>query len=308
MLRGSDPTPEPYPQPTQDTRWRELVIVVGGYQSCSCIEDGSFDALKSRLVAAGYDVERFGQDPRFPYDTFGAIEPNAINLRDEVRERGRSYAGVHIVTHSMGGVVADQAFADGLSANDGVLTYVSWSAPHNGSASAMALDVVQRAAGGHDELLQSGLRYLGMDPATDATRDLATVRPVAPPAGVVRLDLRESTDALVIARDAVDPGVPSRVLTGPLEGHGGILSDPNAIDMTVSTIAARRVPPEDRRAQALAHVAGDQQRLVNIEVLAALCVLTVALCFATKRLRAPIEAIGWAASHVVPPSKRKRCA
>ncbi len=232
--------------PSAATSGRELVVLVGGYQSCSCQDDPRFGPLRAALETAGYDVVQFGRDPRFPYDTYGQIAPNAANLRDEVRALAPGYAAVHLVTHSMGGAVADQAFAAGLSRADGVATYVALSAPHSGSTYGRAIDVVHTAAGDDGGLLHTVPLYFGLETSSDALRDLATLAPIRAPAGVVRLDLREMTDLLVPERDASDPGVPSRVLTGALEGHGGILDDRQAIDLTLRTIAGRRVPPDER--------------------------------------------------------------
>lgn len=222
---------------------RELVVFVGGYQTCSC-DDPTFDDLVARATAAGYDVRRFGQDPRYPYDTYGHIDANARNLRDEIRSVSGGYSAVHVVTHSMGGVVADRAFAQGLSRGDGVATYVSLSAPHSGSDAAKAVTLVD--ALGPSELVHRLASLAGLETRSEAVADLATARPVPPPAGVVRLDLRASTDVLVTGRDARDPGVPSRILSGSWDGHGGILSDPAALELTLRTIATRRVPPEER--------------------------------------------------------------
>ena len=80
-----------------------------------------------------YDIYRFGADPEYPYDALGDLDVNARSLRDEVRAIAATHPAVHIVAHSMGGAVADRAFASGLSANDGVATYVALAAPHNGS-------------------------------------------------------------------------------------------------------------------------------------------------------------------------------
>jgi hypothetical protein len=232
------PTDAPHPA-------RELVVLVGGYQSCVCPDDGTFEALKKRLDGTGgFDVIRFGADPRFPYDTYGAIGPSARNLRDQVRKLAPDYGAVHVVTHSMGGVVADQAFAQGLSASDGVATYVSLAAPHSGSDAARFLAITQSVGG--TGALHEGLLWLNMESDSAAVRDLARIRSVAPSAGVVRLDLREASDMLVTGRDADDPGVPSRILIGALEGHGGILTDPKALDATMRTITKRRLPPDDR--------------------------------------------------------------
>ena len=300
------------PTARPDTHAREVVILVGGYQSCSCIEDDTFDALRTRLLASGFDVVRFGQDPRFPYDTFGHLEPNALSLRDEARDLGKKYGAVHIVTHSMGGVVADRAFADGLSASDGVVTYVAWSGPHDGSTASRALGIV-RAVNGDGGLLRDALLRTGNEPDSAASRDLASVHASAPPSGVVRLDLREQNDILVTGWDARDPGVVSRVLNNHVpglrgvDGHGAILVDPEAIDTTVATIATRRVPP-DFRAQALIDAADHDSRRNTALVLIVLCVLTLGLC--TRVIgRGQLESIVSFAMRFLPgTAARKRCA
>ena len=265
---------------------RELVVLVGGYQSCACPDDGTFDLLARRLVEDGFDVLRFGTDPRFPYDTYGPIAPSAIALRDQVRSVGPGYDAVHIVSHSMGGVVADQAFASGLGARDGVATYVSWSAPHSGSDAARAISITRAVGRGLGAPLRESLLWLQLEADSDAVRDLARARPVPPPARVVRLDLREASDVLVTARDARDPGVTSRVLSGPLEGHGGILTDPRAIDQTLRTITDRRVPPDDR-SQLLARAAEQESERVGTAVFAAICILAAMACLATLAGRTP---------------------
>src|SRR4051812_42903345 len=52
------------PQPSfapPRTAAKDLVVLVGGYQSCACPDDGTFDALRARLAAdGGFDVVRFG--------------------------------------------------------------------------------------------------------------------------------------------------------------------------------------------------------------------------------------------------------
>ncbi|HZP97850.1 MAG TPA: hypothetical protein VFC31_16150 [Candidatus Limnocylindria bacterium] len=238
----------PRPAPTHGPR-NEVVVLVGGYQSCSC--DNTFAALESELTAAGFDYKRFGQDPDFPYDTYGPIGPSAANLRDEIHELSIKYPAVHIVTHSMGGVVADQAFAQGLTGAS-VATYISWSAPHNGSATARAIGAVSpiaNAISGRRDYTRRVLLHMGWESDSDAARDTAVARPVAPPAGVVRVDIREATDAVVPARDATDPGVYSLVFDDAREGHGGALTDPRVLRATIQTIETRAVPPDDRSPQ-----------------------------------------------------------
>jgi hypothetical protein len=287
---------------------RELVVLVGGYQSCACPDDGTFEALKRRLATDPHlDVVRFGADPRYPYDTFGPIEPNATNLRDEIRSRAPGYDGVHIVTHSMGGVVADRAFGLGLSRDDGVVTYVSWSAPHSGSDAARAMTVTRALTGGAGAAFREGLLWLQMESDSPAVRDLARARPVPPPAGVTRLDLRESTDVLVTARDARDPGVTSRILTRGIEGHGDILKDPEALDQTMRTIVTRRVPP-DERALARQMAAEYQSERFGDAVLITLVALACAACLSAFVMRSPITApLTDALGAFLPRAIRKPC-
>lgn len=281
---------------------RELVIFVGGYQTCSC-DDHSFDDYAKRATAAGYDVKTFGTDAAFPYDTYGHVAVSGRTLRDEIRTLSPQYGAIHIVAHSMGGVVVDQAFASGLSAADGVATYVALSSPHSGSDAARGVGIVN--AIGDDEALHrvASLAGLGFETRSDAIRDLATIRPVPVPAGVVRLDLRESTDVLVTERDAADPGVPSRVLSGGRDGHGGILTDPSAIDLTFRTIGTGRVPA-DERSQELIDAADRQSQVIGRAVLLAVSLLTVYFCLRRFRIKGALETV---IGQHLPAAGRKAC-
>ena len=111
---------------------KELIVLVGGLGTDDRPDKNPFAALQARLPGGAYDVLRFGTNIGV-YDTYAPIEDNARRLRDSVRSVSGGYDAVHIVTHSLGGVVADQAFALGLSSSDGVTTYVAWSAPHDGA-------------------------------------------------------------------------------------------------------------------------------------------------------------------------------
>jgi hypothetical protein len=236
------------PASPPDVKKKQLIVLVGGYASGD--DAHVFDAFRARVTQEnGYDVVRFGQDLG-AYDTFGAVDANATQLRDTIRSVSTSYDAVHIVTHSMGGVVADRAFALGLSATDGVTTYVAWAAPHDGAHAARALQSTLALSGAaRDDTRSFTATYL-RDPDTSAVRDMARLRASGPPQGVARLDLRLATDALVSAADARDPGVASRVLLpgsiGELEGHGGILTSSEALDLTMATIRTKAVPVDDR--------------------------------------------------------------
>ena len=295
------------PSTAASTRSNELVVLVGGYQSCACPDDGTFSVLTTRLTAAGFDVVRFGTDPRFPYDTYGLIEPSAVNLRDEIRSLSGQYEAVHLVAHSMGGVVADRAFANGLGRSDGVVSYVSWSAPHSGSDAARAMALTRAVSGGSADPFRESLLWINLEAHSDAVRDLALTHAVAPPPGVVRLDLREATDVLVTERDAHDPGVTSRVLTGAVEGHGGILTDPQAIDQTVRTITERRVPP-DERSHVLTLAAAEGSRRIGGAILTLICIIAFAACFASIVGRTPVAArLADTLGTFFPRGKRRPC-
>lgn len=247
VLRAAETTTAPTAI-AADRPKRELIVLVGGYGTGP--DSHVFDAFRARVARqSGYEVALFGQDLG-TYDTFGGVDANADRLRDTIRSVAGSYDGVHIVTHSMGGVVADRAFARGLSVSDGVTTYVAWASPHDGSRAAQAMQTTLAVSGpGRHDTRAFTAAYF-RDPDSDAVRDLARARAVAPPAGIVRLDLRLATDALVSSVDARDPGVASRVLLptsfGELEGHGGILQSREALDLTLATITTRSVPPDRR--------------------------------------------------------------
>jgi hypothetical protein len=235
--------------PRAITGRRELVLFVGGYGSEA--DDGAFAALSARFPADRYDVRRLGDDPRFPYDTYGPLDASASALTDEIRALAPRYTGVNIVSHSMGGAVVDRAFDDGLSAKDGVRTYVAIAGPHSGADFARVPTAVLPLIGPVRDIVRAGATLVARDPESPAARDLATARPIAPPRGVVRLDLSLSTDGFVNRYDAIDPGVDQRVfLPGSpgefLDGHGGSLTNREIGEVIVETIREHRLPPDRR--------------------------------------------------------------
>ena len=272
---------------------KEAIVLVSGINSFP--QDSTFDPLIAKLFGdPRYDIYRFGADPAYPFDALGDLDVQARNLRDEVRAIGLTHPAVHIVAHSLGGVVADRAFSSGLSANDGVATYVALASPHNGSptlaAGTAVLDVF-----GDNGLEVRAVFSPKLDPGSDAARGLAHTRPVPPPAGVVRLDLRLSTDWTVTARDSRDPGVESRDLVpsdlrGYIDGHGGATRDPEALRLVTSTIENRAVP-QDPRGRDLKAAAGRQSGaagmlalLIAVVGLAVAGCIRVASCFPGVRL------------------------
>jgi hypothetical protein len=296
ILRAVDRAPRALPGSDTNAPRKELIVLVGGYASEE--DPHVFDAFRARAAQEGaFDVVRFGEDFG-AYDTLGGVDANAVQLRDSVRAVSTAYDGVHIVTHSMGGVVADRAFALGLSAADGVTTYVAWAAPHDGAHVAQVAQRTLALTGpARGDTRAFAAAYL-RDPDTAAVRDMARLHAPAPPPGVVRLDLRLATDGLVSSADARDDGVPSRILlptrVTEMEGHGGILQSQAAFDLTLATIKARAVPP-DERGVVIRAASGWVSQAVDGEaqlVLGAICGLCViggigALVRRSLRLRPP---------------------
>src|SRR5439155_589326 len=85
-----------------------------------------------------------------------------------IRSLAPTHSVVHIVTHSMGGVVADRAFAQGLSHEDGVATYVAWSAPHSGSDAARGFVLANSVARGPNPAIHESLLWLRMESESQA--------------------------------------------------------------------------------------------------------------------------------------------
>ena len=242
---------------------KELIVLVGGLGTDKQPGDDPFKDLRDRIPKDRYDVVRFGTDFGV-YGTYDPIDKNAEHLRDGIRSLSAGYDSVHIVTHSLGGNVADRAFELGLSSGDGVTTYIAWSAPHDGAhAAGIARAALTLSGPARVDTRDVAVWVHLHDPESAAVRDLARIRAVAPPPGVVRLDLRLATDELVSSADARDPGVESRVLLPTTlrdwEGHGGILENKEALDLTLATIRHRAVPADDRGVllRAAAHIISD---------------------------------------------------
>lgn len=271
----------------------EVVILIAGIGSSP--SDRTWDALIARFRAdARYEIRRFGADPEHPYDTGGRLTANADALTAQVRELATRYRAIHLVAHSMGGAVVDTAIARGLSADDGVQSYIALAAPHAGSTVARYAQLVARGAGDAGaEARALGSFIQGRDIAGPATADLARLQAGSPTAGIARLDLRMASDVAVIGRDANDPGIDSRILVPHgadewIDGHGGITRDTRALDLVTTTVA-RRVAPPDLRGSEIAEAARTS-RTLDAAVPLALALLALCLlagCLALRRSRLP---------------------
>jgi PGAP1-like protein len=259
------------------------VIFVGGYGSSA--KDGAFDELATRFPSDRYKTIRFGEDPAFPYDTYGPLDESAGTLAAQIRAVAPQYSSVSIVSHSMGGAVADRAFSSGLSRSDGVQTYVAIAAPHNGADLARFPSYLLPRIKPVANIVRAFFLVFTRDPDSDASRDLAGLRPSGPPPGVTRLDISLATDGFVNARDAFDPGVQQRVLMPAslletVEGHGGSLASRSVGDLVAETVSTNRVPPERRGAAivVLAGVLWAASEKLALLILGLLCIGAIGLC------------------------------
>ena len=281
------PSPDLLVEPLRATeRQKEVVVFVGGY--ASQVGDGAFDHLGARFPSDRYDVRRLGDDPRFPYDTYGSVDASARVLTDEIRTITTDYSAVHVVSHSMGGVVADRAFANGLSSADGVRTYVAIAGPHSGADYARAPAFVLPLIGPVKDIVRAGAVAAARDPESAAVRDLATARPIRAPAGGARVDLSLATDGFVNQFDARNPGVPQRLFLPAtprelLDGHGGSLVNREVADLVLETVRTHQIPPDRRDpiTRFVAPILWDQETQVWRHVLAMLTL--TALCLYAVR-------------------------
>lgn len=233
----------------------ECIVTVGGLGSSN--DDGTFtDLLATFRDDPRYVIHRFGssgEDPaRYPYDTYGSIDASGRALRDYVRSISGQCHRIHIVSHSMGGDVADRAFSLGLSGADGVVTYEPISGPHNGAMIARYvakfIDSDEPFADAASEIAQALHVH---DPTTPAVRDLARIKPPRPPRDVAELRQRLADDGFVYLPDNWDrrfeirDWLPDADLV-QLEGHGGSLRNAEIRATTVSMIRTGVVPPDTR--------------------------------------------------------------
>jgi hypothetical protein len=295
----SAPSLIPVDQPRRaPVRKKELVLFVGGYGSAA--NDGAFDELKARFPTDRYEVRRLGDDPHFPYDTYGSVDANARVLTDQIRHISADYSAVDIVSHSMGGVVVDRALAGGLSSGDGVATYISIAGPHSGADFARAPAFVLPIIAPVKEIVRAGGVLVARDPQSVAISDLATARPVRTPTGIVRVDASLATDGFVNEFDARDPGVPQRLFLPAtprelLDGHGGSLINRQIGDLVVETIRTHTVPPDRRDpiTRFLAPILWDEETRLWRQVLLIITLAAVSLYVARflPFCRGPIDRI-----------------
>jgi len=231
---------------------QECIVVVGGLGSPTDASDVDFfgAALGDLQGSLDHRVVRFGVD-RGAYDTLGSISRSGEELRSVIHAISSDCDAIHVLAHSMGGAVADRAFAKGDPAGDGVVTYIAMASPHNGATAARAL----RPGIELDETFAAGVsvaaRTVGRpDPTKDAVRDLALIHAPRPVRGVAAVRAHLATDEFVLRRDNADRRFDAReylpATLAQLEGHGGIVHNAQVQRVIRSAIRSHTVPPEDR--------------------------------------------------------------
>lgn len=229
----------------------QCIVTIGGLASPTDGSDNDFFAAVLGDLSHSLDhrVLRFGVD-QGTYDTEGAISRSSAELRRAVRAIAGDCGGIHLLAHSMGGLVADRALAKIEPAEFGISTYVSMASPHNGAIMARVVPVAVAASP-----VIASVAYLAdlagaPDLGSDAVRDLARARrPMRVPRVKEHVRVRMLTDEIVRHVDNFDSRVDVReiapALRAPREwlGHGGIVHSAEVQDLVRTTIGTGRVPP-----------------------------------------------------------------
>ena len=245
------PEPAPSRVTTDPGNGEKCVLMVGGLASPTDGSDEIFFATVLGDLVWNVDRRhiRFGLDVG-EYDTEGAISRSSAELGRAIRAISPGCASIHVLAHSMGGLVVDRALSKIDPNAHGVATYVAMASPHNGATAARAL----RAAVALDPIVADAAAVLGApDLRSDAVRDLAAARP---PRRLPRVDqhvrLRMTTDEIVYRADNFDRRVDVREFApdplSPREwlGHGGIVHNEDVQRIVRETIASGCVPPIGR--------------------------------------------------------------
>lgn len=227
---------------------QQCIVTVGGLASPTDGSDNDFfiRVLGGLTRSLDHRVIRFGVD-RGAYDTEGAISRSSAELRRMVRAISGDCDGIHLLAHSMGGLVTDRALAKIEPADAGVATYVAMASPHNGASAAR---VVTAVVGVAPVIADIALAAGAPDLRSDAVRDLAAARrPRRIPRVDAQVRVRMTTDEVVYHADNFDPRVDVREVAPDLRapeewlGHGGIVHSAAVQDLVRTTITTGRVPP-----------------------------------------------------------------
>ena len=212
--RGSErPVPAPSSGAVRSAPTTRPVVLVHGFLGTTSGWSDLMDALRAREVAFA----------AISYAPFGSsIEQLAERLAARV---GKLLADtgadkVHLVGHSLGGIIIAQAFADGLLVNL-VDTVVTIAAPFGGSPWASLLPV------------GSAVRAL-----RDGSRNLRRIADTSLPSGVRWVAFIASMDMVAPGRRSIPPKSEIQTITIEGAGHVGLLTNVEVINGIVAALPA----------------------------------------------------------------------
>lgn len=243
------PLPGPSREQTTVGWGQDCIVIVGGFGSPTDGSDAGFFSMALGDLAWSIDhrLIRFGVD-QGDYETTGAISRSGAELRRVIRSISPDCDAIHLLAHSMGGVVVDRALAKTEPAALGVATYVAMASPHNGATLARVVTAVVE----HEPLLGMGITALSSaldrPVASDAVRDLATTRAARRIPRLEHVRVRMKNDLFVHAADHRDRRVDVREFDPATwdekEGHGDIVRNERVQTLVRQTVRTGRVPPE----------------------------------------------------------------
>jgi triacylglycerol lipase len=192
--------------PTLD-RDEDVVVLVHGFMATA----GVFRPMRAELEGAGLAVASFSYAPG---RSVASVAKKLAKLVSEIPRTAR----VHVVGHSMGGVVA-RYYVQHLGGHERVAQTVSLASPFHGTPRAR------------------GFSWLVRDLHPDS-RVLESVRACPPHVRVPHTSIVAGSDRLIPPHSAHFPGAPAIVL--PDRGHNTLLFDREVVRIILSSLDSHR--------------------------------------------------------------------
>jgi triacylglycerol lipase len=210
--RGSQrPVPAPSPAASRIASTGRPVVLVHGFLGTPSGWSALIDALRAREVA--FDAISY---PPFGSSVEKLAERLAARVSNLLADTGADK--VHLVGHSLGGIIIAQAFADGLLA-DLVDTVFTIAAPFGGSPWANLLPV------------GSAVRAL-----RDGSQNLRRIADAPLPPGVRWVAFTASRDLVAPGRRSIPPQSEMQTITIEDAGHIGLLTNAEVINGIVAAL------------------------------------------------------------------------
>ena len=210
--RGSErPVPAPRHDVLRIARAGPPVVLVHGFGGTTSGWSALMDALRAREVA--FDAISY---PPFGSSVEQLAERLAARVSKLLADTGADK--VHLVGHSLGGIIIAQAFVDGLL-GDLVDTVVTIATPFGGSPWASLLPI------------GSALRAL-----RDGSRTLRRIADAPLPAGVRWVAFIASMDLVAPGQRSIPPQAETRTITIEGAGHVGLLTNAEVINGVMAAL------------------------------------------------------------------------